>query len=1595
MIKNKISIFFSLFFLLLNLNTQVLADPIVGFGPIDDTTQIPITVDCADHQSNICLGDPKTYATNKTLTVAIEYCPDLYKKSMEIINQNNEPQTVYYCLEYGMNYLIGQKNIYGNNLNDILALLSTIQADTNKYSFNFEFSGANELERNIETYTYVNSFKPIFNCSVEAGLIYLQYFLKNQNAADDWFFISKSKYNQAYLCSPNNTHLYPHYSELYPHNITFYDANNQNVLSNSSFLTGLPVFIHNIQNTCLTHDPSFIAGKGCWTPIKRRQITATPSSCPTCNNELAPTAGDPVDVKTGYNIDTVQDVNFPISFKRNYSSARTENYPGTLGFGWRHEYEKKLSTKTATDPSTGQTFVTAVQIDLENDDSVIFTKESATSSFKPFFKNHNKFRINFANNLWILTDAIGVQYFFDANGLLKKIVNPGGYTLTLSYNGNLLSLIMDSYKRTLSFSYSSNANVITSVTSMSGKVLYTYNLGYLATREYQGVLGKKLTYIYEPVNNKLASKTNERGQVQATYEYGTGVDFDKVIKHKMYDGTNTYEYGFQYSDSQTTVTNGGATTTYGVQTLDSRAVLGSASTTSSDANLNLINQTHDSNSTFPSYTTSASGEQTISNYDTDGYLIRSCNKVCTDYTWDKTLNKISTIRRGNLTTTYAYNTNGQVSSKSVSNGSSTRTWLYSYTTFGRINGIVAPGGVNTSYTYYGEGLQVMTYTSTNQQPYYGMIKTISKTVGNKIHTITINSYNFNGNVASMTDEKGLLHTFSYDSYGNMSNHEIKNGSNVIGYNYSYDSDGNLLSYSDYSGYQINTSFDILNKPLVSTDNMNGTIQYHYDSKGNLSNKTELQESNIVGNYNAVYDSVNRIKQAWSKAGEVTSYNYEGVKLTGIHQPGDIDTSLYYNGSLLSNELTNNRYKSNQYDNLDRVVSNNINGVSYNYTYSDFDEITSSLSSNTGLDTYSYIPSSRITLKTDSAQVTHQFGYDELGRLLAHNAGSYHESHTYDVNLNGTVSTRINNNTQLTYSQNAFGLTTGKNQSVNINGTAISKMVSYGYSNPMQQLSTMTYPSGMMIQHQRTNGKITEIDANVASTNYVLIKNIKYLPMSSAINYWDWGYSSTNITNKYRNVQLNSAGEPVTITDGPLTINYQMEASNPSQIDIQNYFGNNTSHSFGYDIDSLGYGLNAYIENGNTKFISYGQDMSLTSKQDQSVNINPGSNDFTFQNNPGTNQISYSQKVNSFDNTTYQYDVKGNMISMTNSIDPTKNMTMAYNEVNNMTSLTKSGQTTQYIYNALGERVAKIRPDGTYTIFMYNESQQLIGEYTFSASGTQVDFSEFVYINNIMVALNKNNSIYYIHNDMTNTPRAITSVNSSSSQLIWGWTLSDPYGDNEATGSIVFNPRFMGQYYDNESGLHYNYHRYYSPKLGRYIQSDPIGIAGGWNTYNYVENHPLTDVDPLGLFGENGFFTFTTFESAKRIPLEEAVRRGEDTRNITLPAISGALYGGIGGSMALGYNSYLAYTECPVLTTVSRWGRPGLQEGDWVIPGGANFFNYVRSGKYQPQFLPGNNIPAKFNQGEEFVVPTRTLEFPKGRGIDGSVKRITGQKRYQP
>jgi RHS repeat-associated protein len=154
-------------------------------------------------------------------------------------------------------------------------------------------------------------------------------------------------------------------------------------------------------------------------------------------------------------------------------------------------------------------------------------------------------------------------------------------------------------------------------------------------------------------------------------------------------------------------------------------------------------------------------------------------------------------------------------------------------------------------------------------------------------------------------------------------------------------------------------------------------------------------------------------------------------------------------------------------------------------------------------------------------------------------------------------------------------------------------------------------------------------------------------------------------------------------------------------------------------------------------------------------------------------------------------------------------------------------------------------NGGITRFVYDEAGKLIGEY--SQSGQLV--MEYVWLYDTPVAVLTSGGTYYVNANHLNAPHVITN---SSAQPVWTW---DPlaFGDNPPTGSFTYNLRFPGQYYDAETGLHYNYYRDYNPALGRYVQSDPIGLDGGVNTYAYVGGNPVSVTDQNGNIAAGLFF----------------------------------------------------------------------------------------------------------------------------------------------
>lgn len=428
----------------------------------------------------------------------------------------------------------------------------------------------------------------------------------------------------------------------------------------------------------------------------------------------------------------------------------------------------------------------------------------------------------------------------------------------------------------------------------------------------------------------------------------------------------------------------------------------------------------------------------------------------------------------------------------------------------------------------------------------------------------------------------------------------------------------------------------------------------------------------------------------------------------------------------------------------------------------------------------------------------------------------------------------------------LGRLTSKTQTtLSTNGASATLTIAYAYGtegSAVGKLASITYPSGNRINYlYDASGQVSSVTLNPANPGggtsagtTVLLSGISYSPFGSARS-WTWGDGGMGQSNVYtRTFDLNGRvtsyplGNP---NAGGLVRTVAYDAA--SRITSMTHAGGGSPASFdqtfGYDdldrltsftssTSSLSY---SYDANGNRTALRVGADNYVNSIASNSNRL--------------TNVSGPIAKVDAFDSA-------GNTTSDGNVI-------FNYSYRGRLQRSTKAGVPTDYVYNAIGQRVSK---SGTLigkgaNFFAYDEQGHTLGEY--GAGGAAIE--ETVYLSDTPIAVLTNGSVYQVYVDHINTPRVI--ADGANSAIVWRWDMADPFGfagpnqDPSGQGStFVYNPRFPGQMFDQESGLHYNVYRDYDPQTGRYLQSDPIGLAGGVNTYAYVGGNPITAVDSLGL-----------------------------------------------------------------------------------------------------------------------------------------------------
>ncbi len=303
-----------------------------------------------------------------------------------------------------------------------------------------------------------------------------------------------------------------------------------------------------------------------------------------------------------------------------------------------------------------------------------------------------------------------------------------------------------------------------------------------------------------------------------------------------------------------------------------------------------------------------------------------------------------------------------------------------------------------------------------------------------------------------------------------------------------------------------------------------------------------------------------------------------------------------------------------------------------------------------------------------------------------------------------------------------------------------------------------------------------------------------------------------------------------------------------------------AHAVGHQHASLYRRDYAYSANGNLEHIAdtrhgqrtYGYDaldrlIRVRHSRDElpeSFAHDPAGN-LLMQDRPGPSRVEGNRLLMQGDRH-YDYDAFGNLIRERRGTGQKLVTEYRYDCQHRLIGLTRpDGKTASYQYDAFGRRIRKT-VDGETTEFFW-QGDHLVAE------SSQSQYRSYVYEPGTFRPLAlldgkgpKKACPFYYQLDHLGTPQELTDY---SGDIVWS-AQYDAYGKVSAitlAGEDYLDQplRFQGQYFDGESGLHYNRHRYYDPRLGRYLTPDPVKLAGGLNQYQYVPN-PTGWVDPLGL-----------------------------------------------------------------------------------------------------------------------------------------------------
>jgi RHS repeat-associated protein len=727
----------------------------------------------------------------------------------------------------------------------------------------------------------------------------------------------------------------------------------------------------------------------------------------------------------------------------------------------------------------------------------------------------------------------------------------------------------------------------------------------------------------------------------------------------------------------------------------------------------------------------------------------------------------------------------------------------------------------------------------------GDLRSVSNALG---HTVETLSYDPFGRPLSVRDANGVMTDYSYHARGWPIAVTVRGTAGIDdrATQISYWPTGQVQQVTEPDGSSVTYVYDAAQRLTDIADNAGNTIHYTLDNAGN-----RLQENTV--------DAGGTLRRTLARV-----YNTLG-QLTALKDASNHATGFAYdaNGNLQSVTDALQRVTRQQYDPLNRLAQTlqDVGGVaaeirsSYNaldqvsqvtdpkglhttYAYNGFGDLTGQVSPDSGSATFTVDAAGNRKTRTDARGVTATYSYDALNRLvgIAYPDPNLDVGYHYDTApavcasderfAKGRLGQVLHANGSTVYCHDRFGQVTRKVQTIN----GVASTLRYAYSKS-GRLTALTYPDGSAADYARDAlGRISQIGlTRPGQARQVVVNNVTYAAFGPATG-WTYGNG--------RQLQR------------PLDLDYRPQAvHDPAAGGL----------SLGYDYDPVGSITELKNGAGSEVLAKYAYDTlgRLTQTQDgatgtpiETYGYDATGNRTSLTTSAGTASYTYpadSHRLIAVDGQARNQDAAGNTTSIGSK-------TFAYNDANRMSAVKQGAAVVEsYGYNHRGERVLRAPASGDAQVTVYDEAGQWVGNYSATGQAQQ----QVIWLDNYPVALIQTPAtgvpgLAYIQPDHLGTPRVV--IDPVRDVAIWEWSSkSEVFGDqapaNDPDGDgVLFELalRFPGQQATNASGLFYNYQREYDPAVGRYSQSDPIGLTGGISAYAYVNSAPTLAIDPLGL-----------------------------------------------------------------------------------------------------------------------------------------------------